>query len=231
MFGIDPLYWMMITPALLFSIFASIYTKVRFSKYSKVGSKSGITGAEAATRLLQKEGGTGVRIEEVNGFLSDHYDPMSRTPRLSPNVYESNSLAAIGVACHEAGHAIQHARHYAPLMMRSVLVPAAQIGSWGSYIVLFLGFIVGSLGLIKVGIALFSAVVAFSIITLPVEWNASARAKRLMVSAGVISYDEAGDAGKVLNAAFMTYLAAALSALMTLLYYLYRAGLLGGRRD
>lgn len=231
MFGIDPLYWMMITPALLFSIFASIYTKVRFSKYSKVGSRSGITGAEAAARLLQKEGVTGVQIEEVDGFLSDHYDPMSRKLRLSPEVYRSDSLASIGVACHEAGHAIQHAHHYAPLLLRSVLVPAAQVGSWGSYIILMIGFVFGALGLIKIGIALFSAVVAFSIITLPVEWNASARAKRLMVSAGVVTYDEASDAGKVLNAAFMTYLAAALSSLLTLLYYLYRAGLIGGRRD
>lgn len=231
MLGLDPVYFLFVGPAILFSIFASIYTKSRFSKYSEVGAASGMTGAQAAERLLQFEGIMGVKVEEVDGFLSDHYDPMSRTLRLSPGVYESQSLSAIGVACHEAGHAIQHARHYSPLMLRSVLVPAAQIGSWGSYIIFFLGAILGSLGLIKIGIVLFTAVVIFSIITLPVEWNASSRAKALMVSAGIVSREEAVDAGKVLNAAFMTYLAAAMSSVLTLLYYLYRAGLLGGRRD
>lgn len=225
------LYIIMLGPAMGFAIFASIYTKLTFNKYSKVQAISGVSGAEAARRLMESQGVRDVKIERVDGFLSDHYDPLHKTLRLSSPVYDSDSLSAIGVACHEAGHALQHAQGYAAMGLRSMLVPAAQVGSYGSYLIIMIGFAMQSMGLIKLGILLFSATVLFSVVTLPVEWNASARAKVLMVSSGICSRDEQELAGKVLNAAFLTYVASAVSALLTLLYYLMRAGLLGGRRD
>ena len=228
--AIDPLYLMMLLPAMLLAGFASMKTKATFKRYSRMAASSGISGAEAAYRMLAQRGVHDVKIEPVRGFLSDHYDPLTRTLRLSPEVYSGRSLAAIGVACHEAGHALQHAAHYLPLGLRSMLVPAAQIGSHGSYIIFFLGLFFGSMQLIQLGIVLFSMVVLFSLVTLPVEWNATARAKRMMVSCGIVSPREQADAGAVLNAAFLTYVASAFSAIMTLLYYLLRSGLLGGRR-
>jgi hypothetical protein len=227
---IDPLYMMMLFPALLLAGIASMITQSTFSKYSRIPASSGLTGAEAAQRLLERNGVSNVKIERVSGFLSDHYDPSKHTLRLSQSVYDSDSLSAIGVACHEAGHALQHASHYAPLGLRSALVPVTQVGTFAPYLIIPLGFILGSLSLIKIGIALFAVVVLFSLITLPVEWNASARAKELMVSSGIVSAQEQQRAGQVLNAAFLTYIAAAVSALLTLLYYLLRSGLLGGRR-
>ena len=146
-------------------------------------------------------------------------------------MYSSPSLSAIGVACHEAGHALQHAKKYLPLGMRTSLVPLTQFGSHGSYVFFLLGMLFRRPGLFMVGIALFTLVVLFSIITLPVEWNATRRAKRLMVSAGIVSPQEQPHAGAVLNAAFLTYVASAFTAIMTLLYYLTRAGLLGGSDD
>ena len=227
----DPLYLVFMLPGLILAGLASLFTKTTFSKYSEIAASSGMTGAQAAKRLLETAGIYNVSIEHINGMLTDHYDPTSHTLRLSDEVYGSNSLSAIGVACHEAGHAIQHATSYGPLAMRSALVPAANLGSNGSYIILLLGFIFQSQFLILMGIALFSMAVLFTLVTLPVEYNASARAKELMVSAGIVSRAEAASAGSVLNAAFMTYVASAVSALLTLLYYLIRSGLLGGRRD
>jgi Zn-dependent membrane protease YugP len=228
---IDPLYLVMLLPAFLLSMFASFYVKSTFSKYSKVPSVKRMTGAEAALEMLNRSGVNGVTIERSSGFLSDHYDPRSKTLRLSADVYDSSSLAAIGVACHEAGHALQDAQSYAWLGMRTALVPVANFGSNFSYIILMVGFLFGSLGLVKIGIGLFSLAVLFTIVTLPVEWNASARAKKAMVDCGIVGRSEAADAGAVLNAAFLTYVAAAVSAILTLLYYLLRSGLLGGRRD
>lgn len=231
MFGIDPVYMMLMIPALILAGAATLVTKVTFSKYAKQRALSGVTGAEAAQRLLTSQGVRDVTIEQVQGFLSDHYDPRTKTLRLSPDVYGSNSLSAIGVACHEAGHALQHAGSYAPLVLRTTLVPVAQFGSYGSYILILLGSFMASLGLIKIGIVLFSVTVLFTLVTLPVEWNASARAKLLMVSSGIVTRTEQRAAGTVLNAAFLTYLAAALTALLQLLYYLMRSGLIGGRRN
>jgi hypothetical protein len=190
-----------------------------------------MTGAEAAGRMLASRGVDSVTIEQVGGFLSDHYDPRTRTLRLSPNVYGSTSLSAIGVACHEAGHALQHAERYAPLALRSSMVPVTQFGSYGAYAFLMLGFFVQSLALVQLGIVLFTVGVVFSLVTLPVEWNASARAKALMTRVGIVSVQEQPMAAAVLNAAFLTYVAAAFTALMELLYWLLRSGLLGGRRD
>lgn len=226
----DIYYLIFLLPALLLAGWASWRTKATFAKYSKVLSRSGTTGAQAAYRLLSDHGIDSVRIVQTGGVLSDHYNPTTRTLALSPDVYGGRSLSAIGVACHEAGHALQHADGYAALAIRSALVPAAQLGSGASYFFIFLGFILSSMFLFKIGIVLFSMAVLFALITLPVEWNASQRAKRLMVSSGIVGPQEAGGAGAVLNAAFLTYVASALTALMTLLYYLWRSGLLGGRR-
>lgn len=230
----DPLYMIMLMPALILSLIASAMVKSTFAKYAKKGTSSGLTGAQAAALMLARSGANDVKIGHAQGFLGDHYDPTSKTLRLSNDVYDSTSLSAVGVACHEAGHALQHAHGYKPLVWRSALVPVAQFGSMFSYWFLFLGFIsmmftpVLGMLLIKTGIVMFSAAVLFSIVTLPVEWNASQRAKQQMVTCGVVTQSESAASGKVLNAAFMTYMAAAASAILTLLYYLVRSGLLGG---
>lgn len=231
LFGLDMTYYLFLIPGLVLGGLAAMMTKSTFAKYSRVGASSGLTGAEAAHQMLQSQGITDVRIEQVNGFLSDHYDPMSRTLRLSPAVYGSQSLSAIGVACHEAGHALQHAAKYAPLMVRTALVPLASFGSNMAIWFVILGGALGLVGLMKLGVIVFTAAVAFSLVTLPVEWDASARAKRLMVAARIVGPSEQVYAGRVLNAAFMTYVAGAVTAVMTLLYFMMRAGLLGGRRN
>lgn len=229
----DPLYFLFLAPALILSLIATTKVKSTFAHYSRKAASSGLTGAQAANQMLNRAGVYDVKVTRTQGFLSDHYDPTSKTLRLSPDVYHSDSLAAIGVACHEAGHAIQHATHYGPLVWRTTLVPIAQIGSNFSYFFILGGLIFAQssfgMGLVKIGILLFSAAVLFSLVTLPVEWDASARAKQQMSAAGIITAYEAKDASKVLNAAFLTYVAAAASALLTLLYYLVRSGLLGGR--
>ena len=231
MFYFDPLYIIIILPGFLLALFASFYTKAIFNKYSEVNSSTGITGAEAARRLLDNRGLNHVRVEQVGGFLSDHYDPSCEVLRLSNQVYNSHSLSAIGVACHEAGHALQHADNYKPLSMRTALVPAIGVSSNFSYLIIILGFAFQANFLILTGVILFSISVLFTIVTLPVEWNASARAKELMVSAGIVTSSEAEDAGKVLNAAFLTYVASTITAVLTLIYFLIRAGILGGSRD
>jgi len=225
----DPLYLLIMAPAFVLALVAQILVKSTFKKFSKVASARRLTGAQAAKTMLEFKGVSGVTIEPVQGRLSDHYDPRSKTLRLSPEVYGSNSLSAIGVACHEAGHAIQHAAGYSMLSLRTTLVPATKFGSSFSYIFIIIGFIFSAPSLIGFGAILFSVVVLFSIITLPVEWDASRRAKLVMVQAGLVSPEESANAAKVLNAAFLTYLASAISALLTLLYYLFRSGLLGRR--
>lgn len=224
-------YIIFMLPAMILAGLATLFTQITFAKYSRREASSRMTGQEAARRMLSMQGVQDVKIEPVNGFLSDHYDPMTRTLRLSPGVYQSTSLSAIGVACHEAGHALQHAEHYVPLTLRSALVPVTQFGSFASYILFMLGMLLRSFMMLKLGILLFALGVIFALVTLPVEWNASARAKLLMVKAGIVSPAEQPMAGSVLNAAFLTYVAAAFTALMTLLYYLIQAGLLGGRRN
>ena len=231
MLYMDPLYWAFLLPGLVLAMIASMYVKSTFAHYSKVRARSGMTGAQAAQAMLQRSGVTGVSIERARGFLSDHYDPSAKVLRLSPDVYDQPSLSAIGVACHEAGHALQDAQAYYWLGLRTTLVPMASIGSNFSYMVFFLGLFLGSMAMVKIGIVLFSAAVLFSIVTLPVEWNASARAKQAMVNCGIVGPSEAEAAGTVLNAAFLTYVAGAISAILTLLYFLLRSGLLGGRRD
>ena len=226
----DPVYFLFLLPGLLLAAWASCKTKTTFDRYSEVTTAAGMTGAQAAARLLADAGIRDVRIEEVGGFLSAHYDPANRVLRLSPSVYGSNSIAAIGVACHEAGHAIQHATSYGPLGMRSALVPVVNFSSPVSYILMVLGFILAAPGMIWLGVILFSMAVLFTLVTLPVEYDASRRAKLLMVEAGIVTPHEERAAAEVLNAAFLTYVASAVSALLTLLYYLYRLGVFS-RRD
>ena len=226
----DPVYLIFLLPGVLLALWASLKTRTASEHYSQVPCASGMSGAQAAARLLADAGVTGVRIEETSGFLSDHYDPTARVLRLSPSVYRERTLAAVGVACHEAGHAIQHATNYGPLGLRSFLVPAVSISSPGAYICLFLGFLFQAQALVWLGILFFLAAVIFSLVTLPVEFDATRRAKQLMVRAGIVSNSEAKGAGEVLDAAFLTYVASAVSMLLTLLYYLYRAGAFS-RRD
>jgi len=227
----DPTWFMFMIPALLLSLWASWRTKSNFKRYSKVPASSGLTGAQAAQRLLDGAGIGDVTIKPTRGVLSDHYNPVSKTLALSEAVYGSRSIAAIGVATHEAGHAIQHAKKYGPLWLRSALVPTANIGSSIGYMVMFLGLILSSQNMVLVGAVLFSTVLLFQIVTLPVEFDASARAKQLVVEKGIVTMHERQGIDKVLNAAAMTYVAAAISTLLTLLYFLMRAGLLGGSRD
>lgn len=216
----DPRYLLFMLPGILLATYAAIKTHTTFRRYSQVSAASGMTGAQAARALLAAHGVSGVNIQMSRGFLSDHYDPTARALRLSPEVYHSDSLAAIGVACHEAGHALQHADGYAPLALRSQLVPITQFGSNLAFPIIIAGLFLQAPFLVNIGILLFGAVVLFTIITLPVEWNASARAKRLMVSAGIVSPREAPAAAAVLNAAFLTYVASTVTAVLQLLYYL-----------
>lgn len=227
----DPMYLLFILPGLALSMWASFRTKSAFEKYSRVPSARGLTGAQAAQILLDRAGLHDVSITRSHGFLSDHYNPMNKSLNLSEAVYGSNSVAAIGVAKHEAGHAIQHAQKYAPLWLRSTLVPTASIGSSIGYLVMIGGLFLGMTNLVLVGAVLFSMVLLFQIVTLPVEFDASNRAKQLVVEYGIVSPSERQGVDRVLNAAALTYVAAAVSTLLTLLYFLMRAGLLGGRRD
>jgi Zn-dependent membrane protease YugP len=222
----DPTYFLFIGPALLLSLWASFRTKSAFQKYSRVRTMGGLTGAAAAKRLLDTAGISDVEIVATRGVLSDHYNPLTKTLALSEPVFGSDSVAAVGVACHEAGHAIQHARKYAPLWLRSALVPTANIGSKLGYWVMLTGlFLMSSIGpgMIYAGAALFSLVLLFQIVTLPVEFDASRRAKVLAFEHGIVTEREREGMGKVLNAAALTYVAAAISTLMTLLYFLSRA--------
>jgi uncharacterized protein len=226
----DPLYFLFVLPGLALSMWASFRVKRTFNKYSQVRSARGITGAQAAAELLRGAGITDVRIVRSHGMLSDHYNPLTKTLALSEPVFDSSSVAAIGVATHEAGHAIQHARNYAPLWVRSMLVPTANVGSSIGYFVMLAGLVMASTNMVLVGAVLFSAVLLFQVVTLPVEFNASSRAKALVVQHGIISAQERAGVDKVLNAAALTYVAAAVSTLLTLLYFLVRSGLIGGRR-
>lgn len=230
--GFDSLYiWLVLIPGLAISGLASLWVKSAFSRYSQVPSSRGYTGAQAAQLLLDRAGIRDVRVVPAHGFLSDHYNPATKQLALSPDVYSRSSIAAIGVATHEAGHAIQHAQGYAPLWIRSALVPMANIGSMFSYIVIFAGIWLDLMGLSLIGIALFGAVLLFQVVTLPVEFDASARAKRLVVEAGILYPEERTGIDRVLNAAAFTYVAAVITSVLTLLYFLIRAGVIGGRRD
>ena len=226
----DPTYMLIVISALI-SLFAQFLINSRFSKYSRVRSRSGMTGAQAAERILQSQGIYDVAIQRVSGKLTDHYDPRNKTLNLSDAVYASTSVAAVGVAAHECGHAIQHARHYVPLTIRGALVPVANFGSGISWPLIIMGlFIRGEMStlFINLGILMFSLAVLFQIITLPVEFNASGRALKILKSSGMLYESEVREARSVLTAAALTYVASAASALLQLLRILI---LTGGRRN
>ena len=219
----DIYYLVFILPAMIIALWAQIKVKSIFSRYSEVYSEGGVTAYDAARRILDANGLTNVKIEHISGSLTDHYDPKDRVIRLSDSVYGSMSVASIGVAAHEAGHAIQHAKSYMPLSLRNTVYPVVNLSSQAAVPLIFLGFILNSLNLVYVGIILFSAVVLFQLITLPVEFNASGRALKILGEYGILSQNELGGAKKVLSAAAMTYVASALVAAAQLLRFVLMA--------
>lgn len=229
MIGFDPLYFVILAPAILFAMFASFRVKMAFNKGQKIQSISHVTGAEAARKILDSNGLHDVQIERIQDTLGDHYDPRAKVLRLSPEVYDNTALSSLGVAAHEAGHAIQDAKSYPFLKIRNAVVPVASFGSNASMILLLIGAVLSSAGLIKLGVIAYTAVVVFQIINLPVEFDASRRAKEILFSQGIIYDNERATISSVLNAAAMTYVAATVSAILTLLYYLIRLGAFGSR--
>jgi uncharacterized protein len=226
----DPMYLLFLAPAMLLAMWAQWRVRSAFAEAGRIAPRSGYTGAEAAQAVLHQAGIDNVRIEPVDGFLSDHYVPGERILRLSPHVYSESSLAAVGVAAHESGHAMQDASRYPLLVIRNGLVPLASIGSGLSWIIIMVGFIFASMNIILVGIAAFSLVVLFQLVNLPVEFDASRRARIALVDGGLVTPQEDVYVKKVLSAAALTYVAATLSSILTLLYFLFRSGVLGGRR-
>ena len=196
----------------IFASLASMGVKSTFIKFHKIRNVKGMTGAEAAEAVLRNNGIYDVKVERVNGHLTDHYDPRSKTIRLSEPVFDNPSIASVSVACHEAGHALQHANGYVPLKLRTMILPAAQLGSQALWPMFIIGIILSLPQLITIGILFFSFSVVFQIITLPVEFNASSKAIRMMDEYGILSEEENSGAKKVLNAAAMTYVAAAAMA-------------------
>ncbi|MCC6909053.1 MAG: zinc metallopeptidase [Phycisphaerales bacterium] len=222
------MYFVFLAPAMILALWAQAKVSSAYAKMSRVPVSSGLTGAQAAQRVLRDAGCFDVGIEMTQGMLSDHYDPRHKVLRLSPQVYSGRSIASVGVACHEAGHALQHAANYGPMAIRNAIVPVASIGSGLSWILIIAGMFMAVTGLIWAGIALFSSVVVFQLVNLPVEFDASKRARVELLRTGIVSHAEDAQVGKVLNAAAMTYVAATLTAVLQLLYFV---SLASGRRD
>ena len=228
--GFDGTYVLIIL-AFLISALVSAKMNATFSKYSKVRSYCGMTGAQAAQRILSSAGIYDVRIEHVSGKLTDHYDPSNKVLRLSDAVYGNTSIAAIGVAAHECGHAVPHAKNYVPLSVRSAIVPVANFGSQLSWPLFLAGLIFSFRPLLMIGILLFCAALLFQIVTLPVEFNASARALRMLDETGIMGRQEIRGTKKVLRAAAMTYVAAVIGSLLQLLRLLILSGAFRRRDD
>lgn len=233
----DPIYIIILVATLAVSGLVSLLVKSRFRAGQKVAISSGMTGADIARAILRDNGITDVTVHEHQGFLSDHYNPMNKTLNLSPDVYHGRSASSAGVAAHEVGHAIQHAQNYFPMWLRSAVVPAANIGSnIGPWLVIggaMLG-IASPMGnfVAMLGVALFAMATLFTVVTVPVEFDASARAKQSLLHAGIVRRGEESDTvSSVLTAAGLTYVAAAVSSIAMLLYWAAKAGLLGGRND
>lgn len=227
----DPTYILIIIAAII-SLIAQWRVNSAFSKYSRVASMSGMTGAQAARMILQSNGINDVSVQRISGKLTDHYNPSTKVLNLSESVYGSTSVAAIGVAAHECGHAIQHARGYFPLSLRTALVPVANIGSQLSWVFIIVGAILSfNQTLITIGIIMFSAAVLFQLVTLPLEFNASARALEQLESNGILYRDEVSQTRKVLSAAALTYVAAAATAILQLLRLIILFGGRGRRDD
>lgn len=222
----DPWYLLYVAPAMLLALLAQLWVQSAYAKARN--APASMSGALAASRVLESAGLHNVRIEEIPGRMTDHYDPREKVLRLSSDVYHSRSQAAVGIAAHEAGHAIQDATHYAPLVVRNLAVPAANFGSGLGIWIVILGAIMQVQALVLVGIVVFSGVVVFQLINLPVEFNASSRAKRLLVDQRIVAPEEMAHVNSVLNAAALTYVAATLQAVLTLVYLIARFG--GDRR-
>jgi Zn-dependent membrane protease YugP len=233
----DPLYWLIIGVGMVLSIWASMKTKGTFHKYSQFTTHSRMTGAQVAEAILRDSNINGVTIHPVQGSLTDHYDPRTRTLHLSETVYGSTSMSAAGVAAHEVGHAIQHAQGYAPLKFRSAWVPVANVGGGLSMFILIAAAMMGGaasvLGskLALAGVLLFATTTLFTLVTLPVEFDASKRALATLRRGSYLTAEEQHGAKKVLDAAALTYVAAFVTSALTLLYWMLRLGLLGGRRN
>jgi len=228
MFFFDPTYLIFMIPAFILMGITSWYVRSSYSKWSKVRATSGLTGAQAAQRLISTGNLYGIQIQGVGGNLTDHYDPRNKTLNLSQGVVNSPSVAAVAIAAHELGHAMQDAEDYIPLRFRAALVPAVNIGSYLGWIMIMAGLLLRMTNLAWLGVLVFSGGALFALITLPVEFNASARAKQLLVQTGIIQTDEEmRGVNAVLNSAALTYVAGLITALMQLLYF---ATLVGGRR-
>jgi Zn-dependent membrane protease YugP len=226
----DPMYFLFALPAMALALWAQARVSSTYAQAQQVPTR--MSGAEAARMVLDTAGLQDVGIEEVSGHLSDHYDPSAKVLRLSTDVFRSRSAAGVGIAAHEAGHALQDAQRYAPLVIRNMAVPVANIGSQAGIWLCVAGAIFQFGPLVLIGIGLYSAVVAFQLVNLPVEFDASRRARAQLVSGGLITPQEEAEVGRVLNAAALTYVAATLTAVLTLMYFLFRAGALsrsGGR--
>lgn len=226
-YGFDIYYLILIVPALLFGLWAQSQVNTNFQKYSKIGTMRGMTGAQAAEYILQQNGIYDVEVRHISGHLSDNFNPKNKTINLSDSVYNSTSIAAIGVAAHEAGHAVQHAVNYKPIRIREMIIPVTQIGSWLYLPIIFVGFLFSSQYLVNLGIILFSTLAIFQLVTLPVEFNASDRAITTLSQSGILYGEEIDGAKKVLKAAALTYVAALVSSLAQLLRLII---LFGGRR-
>ena len=227
-FGNYGLYFLISIPALLLGLYAQSKVQSAYKKYSQIRISNGMTGAEVARKVLDANNLQNVHIEQVRGTLSDHYDPRKKVLRLSQSVYGTPSIVAVGVASHEAGHAIQHKEKYGPLSLRSIMVPSVQIGSWLGPIIFMGGLLLAMDNLAIIGLFLFGATSLFAIVTIPVELDASKRAKDVLSSAGIVYGSELNGVSAVLDAAALTYVAGAVQALSTLLYYLLL--FFGGRR-
>lgn len=231
MFFFNPTYLCFMAPGLLLVMFASWYVNSAYRKWGRVPVRSGLTGAQAAQRLIMSGGLTGVQIQGIGGNLTDNYDPRDRVLRLSQGVANNASVASVAVAAHELGHAMQDAEGYFPLRFRAALVPAVNIGSWLGWILIFAGILLNMANLAWIGILVFSGGALFALATLPVELNASARAKRLLADTGIVAGpDERAGVNNVLNAAALTYVAALATAVLQLLYFVSLVGGIGGRR-
>ncbi len=227
----DPVYLCFMAPAFLLMMLASWYVNSAYNRWSRVRVRSGLSGSQAAERLISSGGLYGVRVESTSGSLSDHYDPRRKVLRLSPGVATRPSVAAVAVAAHELGHAMQDAEGYFPLRFRSALVPAVNLGSWLGWILILAGLLLRLTNLAWLGVLIFSGGALFALATLPVELNASARAKRLLAESGIVSgEEERAGVNQVLNAAALTYVAGLATALLQLLYYVTLVAGLGGRR-
>jgi Zn-dependent membrane protease YugP len=227
----DPVYLLFVGPAMVLAFVASMMTKGRFKKWSQVPGARGLSGADTARYILDVSNLRDVGVEPSRGgMLSDHYDPRDRVVRLSPEVYGGRSVASLAVAAHEVGHAIQHRDEYGPMALRTLAVPMATLGSNLAYIVFFIGLAMQAMPIAWLGVLLFGGVVFFQLITLPVELDASARAKSILWERGLVLAQEREGVSKVLNAAALTYVAAALTSILTLFYFLMRLGVFGGGR-